>query len=184
MSAPTSHISPAALVESPAVRVSVAAPTARFSLRACGDLTPMNEALGLTLPDRVGQRAVDHDREVICLGPDEWMLHTSEADAERLVAALGALYEDHPHSLVDVSGREVSFEIEGPRAEDLLTLGMARDPQSIAVGEGRRTCFDGRTVILWRDRETRFRLDVWCSFAPYVSQLLETGCRELAAEAV
>lgn len=48
------------------------------------------------------------------------------------------------------------------------------------LGEGRCTNLKGVTVILWRDGEDRFRLDVWHSFAAYLLHLLETGCRELA----
>ena len=88
----------------------------------------------------------------------------------------------HPHSLVDVSGREVTLVIDGPRAAELLTIGCARDIEAIPVGQGRRTAFDNVTVILWRDAATVFRLDVWTSFAPHVAGLLDAGCRELAAE--
>ena len=88
----------------------------------------------------------------------------------------------HPHSLVDISAREVTLTIEGPKAAELLTLGCPRDIATIAPGEGRRTLFDGATVVLWRDAADRFRMDIWNSFAPHVAQLLQTGCKELAAE--
>lgn len=182
MNAPTSFGTSTIIAESPVVRISRAAPCARLSLRARGDLAPLGSALGLALPTKVGQRAAVGDLEACCLGPDEWMLHAPEGSAEEIRSACAHVYEAHPHSLVDVSGREVTLVIDGPRAADLLTLGMARDPDSIAVGEGRRTLVDGVTVILWRDAVDLFYLDVWNSFAPHLMQLFETGCRELAAE--
>ena len=71
---------------------------------------------------------------------------------------------------------------EGPKAAELLTLGCPRDIATIPPGEGRRTLFDGATVVLWRDAADRFRIDVWNSFASHIGHLLETGCKELAAE--
>ena len=53
----------------------------------------------------------------------------------------------------------------------------------IAPGTGCRTVFDEAQVILWRDGPEAFRLDVWRSFLPHVVALLETGMRELRAEA-
>ena len=99
-----------------------------------------------------------------------------------VTAACAAVMASHPHSLVETSGREVTLVIEGPRAAELLTIGCARDIEGIRVGEGRRTNCDGVTVVLWRDASDRFRLDVWHSFAPHLRDLLDTGCREFAAE--
>lgn len=182
MNAPNSAFTPSVLAESAAARVSLAAPRARLSLRARGDLAPLDAALGLTLPARIGRRASAGELQALCLGPDEWMLHAPEALLDGLKAACDGVYATLPHSLVEVSAREVTFTIDGPRAAELLTLGCPRDIASIAVGEGRRTVFDGASVILWRDGESSFRMDVWNSFAPHVFHLLDTGCRELAAE--
>lgn len=164
-----------------AATVTALPPVARFSLRARGDaVVALSGALGVDLPVRVGMRAEAGLREVLCLGPDEWMLHTPEGDAGAIVAACDGV--SAPHALVEVTDRELSYAITGPQAAELLTLGCARDPDSIAVGAGRRTVFDGATVILWRDGRDAFRMDVWRSFAPHVAHLLATGCRELALD--
>ena len=184
MNAPLSSLEPSVLAESAAARVTLAPPRARLSLRARGDLKPLETALGLTLPGRIGQRAEAGEVGALRFGPDEWMLHLTEGAVDGVLSSCAGVYETLPHSLVDVSGREVTFLIDGARATELLTLGMARDPESIAVGEGRRTNFDGATVTIWRDADSAYRMDVWHSFAPHVLHLLETGCRELAAEAV
>lgn len=172
------------LAESAAARVTLAAPCARLSLRARGDLGALGAALGLTLPDLIGRRARAGEVQVLCIGPDEWMVHAPEAMASGILPACGEVYAMLPHILVDVSGRELTFLIDGPRAADLLTLGCPRDIDSIAVGDGRRTNFDGVTVLLWRDGENQFRMDCWHSFASHLLHLLETGCLELAAEAL
>jgi len=170
------------VIETSAARVRQSAPRARLSLRARGDLAWLNGALGQELPTKIGRRSAKGETETLCLGPDEWLILAPEAKAPELIAACAEVYEKIPHSLVDISAREVTYDIDGPRAPELLTIGMPRDPESIAIGEGRRTLFDGATVVLWRDGETEFRLDVWRSFAPHLQHLLEMGCRELAAE--
>ncbi|WP_353474845.1 sarcosine oxidase subunit gamma [Salipiger sp. H15] len=179
MNAPLSAFPPATLAETPAAKVSSALPRTRFSLRARGDLAPLEQALGVTLPRRIGQ-TVKGPIEAACLGPDEWVLLASEAAP--IAEACAGVYGTLPHSLVDISAREVTFVIEGPRAAELITIGCARDIDTIAPGTARRTLFDGATVTLWRDAEDRFRLDAWNSFAPHLLHLLQIGARELAAE--
>lgn len=181
MSIEISSLNPGVVIETKAARVSVSPAQARLSLRARGNVEPLGAALELNLPDRIGRRAVGGSVEAIRLGPDEWTLRAPVEDAARITAACAELAA-HPHSLVDISGREVTLLIEGPKAAELLTLGCPRDIATIPPGEGRRTLFDGATVVLWRDAADRFRMDVWNSFASHVAQLLETGCKELAAE--
>jgi len=142
----------------------------------------LDAALGLSLPGRIGQRSAEGALEALRLGPDEWVLLARPEDAESLTAACAAVYPDLPHSLVDISAREMTFVIEGDRATELLTIGCPRDIATIPTGEARRTVFDGATVILWRDAPTRIRMDCWNSFAPHLYELLEIGAREIAAE--
>jgi len=182
MNAPVSSFTPGTLVETSAASVSAAMPCTRLSLRARGDLAPFEAALGLSLGGHIGSRSSSDALEAMRLGPDEWILHSRSGDVADVVAAMSALYDSHPHSLVDVSGREVTLVIKGGRAAELLTLGCPRDIDTIPPGAGRRTAFDGVTVVLWRDGETSFRMDVWNTFAPHVYDLLAIGSRELAAE--
>jgi sarcosine oxidase subunit gamma len=174
---------PGALAASAAASVSLLPPSARFSLRAREAQAPaLSAALGLDLPARIGARSGGAELEALRLGPDEWLLVAPEAAAPRLAEACARVYAEAPHSLVDISDRELSVRIDGPRAADLLSLACPRDLDRLPAGEARRTVFDVATVILWRDAESVFRMDVWRSFAPHVFELLETGCAELAAE--
>ena len=182
MSIEISALTPGVLVRTAAAQVQVLPAQGRLSLRARQGLAPLGAALGLDLPDRIGGRTAAGAAEAIRLGPDEWTVLVPAGDVARLVAACAALGAAHPHSLVDISGREVTLLIEGPRAAELLTLGCPRDIATIPAGEGRRTVFDGASVVLWRDAADRFRMDIWNSFAAHLGHLLETGCKELAAE--
>ncbi|SNY94141.1 sarcosine oxidase subunit gamma [Cohaesibacter sp. ES.047] len=183
MNAPISSITPGVLASSHAAEVTLAAPCGRLSIRARGDVAPFSAALGLSLPGKIGSIASNGETRAICLGPDEWALHMASDAVPTIIEAFAGLYAENPHSLVDISGREISLLISGPQATDLLTIGTPRDIASIPVGEGRRTLFDCATVVLWRSSETRFQMDIWNSFAPHLIGLLKTGCAEFALTA-
>lgn len=171
------------LATSSAAHVTLLDPVARFSLRTGdGEQAALSKALGITLPGKIGQCARDDSVEILCLGPDEWMILAPKDQSVKIKAACEGIYADAPHSLTEISDREVAIQITGDKATDLITIGCPRDPDMLPVGEARRTIFDGVSAILWRDGKDEYRLDLWRSFAPHVISLLKTGCSELAAE--
>lgn len=183
MTALTPAFTPGPLASSAAATVALLAPVARFSLRAKeAERAALAAALAVDLPQRIGRRASAGQLEALCLGPDEWLILAPEAEAARVTQACAAAYAAAPHSLTEITDREVTLRIEGPKAAELLTLGCPRDIDRLPAGEARRTLLDGATVVLWRDAAQSFRIDLWRSFAPHVVALLETGCAELAAE--
>ncbi len=164
------------------VRIEELAPTARFSLRVrATHAAALSEALGLDLPARVGRTAQAQGRTALCLGPDEWLICAPEEAREAIVAQAAEAYGAAPHSLAEISDREISYEITGPAAQELISIACPRDLDLLAPGQAIRTVFDTAQVVLWRDSEDAFRLDVWRSFAPHVRALLDIGQRELAA---
>ena len=174
---------PGPVAETSAAKVSILPPQTRFSLRITPEhLNTASKALGAELPEKIGARTFTDGLEILCLGPDEWVLLCHDGKRGEIQAALDAIYSEHPHSLVDISDRDITLEITGDKATNLLTIGWPRDPDSIPVGEARRTMFDGATVVIWRDGENTWRLNGWRSFMPHLLELLATGCRELAAE--
>lgn len=173
---------PEVIVSTKAATVRLGGEIGRLSLRARGNLSSLNAALGVNLPAKIGDRAKDGDLEVVCLGPDEWLLLLPQDRVAEISAKMAEIYASHPHSLADISHREMSFDISGPKAAELITLGCPRDIDAFPVGQARRTVFDGASVVLWRDAEDHFRMDIWNSFAPFAAQTLDTGGKELAVE--
>ena len=80
--------------------------------------------------------------------PDD--AHAAAELAAALERALGTL----PHSLVDISHRQFALEVSGPHV------------------------FAKADIVLWRTDEDTFHLEVWRSFAGYVTGILS----EIAAE--
>lgn len=182
MSKAFTHPLPNVIAMSKTLSVKTAARNTRFSLRARGDLAAIEAALGLALPVKIGTCARTDGLEVLCLGPDEWLVLTSDAVGAEVSAKLTSVYGNVPHSLTEITAREVTFTVKGQQAAELMTIGCPRDINAIPAGEARRTVFDGATVVLWKDAEDVFRIDVWNSFASYLAQTLHTGATELALE--
>lgn len=154
--------------------------TGRFNLRlSVDDVTAASEAFGVTLPTSIGEAAHGEKCSALCLGPDEWALYANETDASSLESASRELYESVAHSFVDISDREIAFSLKGAQAITLLSVGCPTDLREIPIGSGRRTVFDGATVVIHRDGPDDFRMEVWRSFLPHVWELLNIGNREL-----
>lgn len=149
------------------VTISLAPPELRYSLRA-RDAKVLAKLIGRKLPAKVGQ--VEGD--VACLGPDEWLLR----------APAGTCLPDGagmPVSVVEIGERSVTLVLEGPQAEAVLAAGCPRDLARFAVGQARRTVFEGTEMILWRSAPGRFEVDVWRSFAPWMYLALTKAAAHL-----
>ena len=152
---------------------------ARFSLRIDPSAAATAAtAFGAPLPTRIGQMATSGERLALQLGPDEWQLLAPLSEGDAIVEAFGRLQT--PHSLVDVGHREVGILVEGEAASLALRSAIAFDVEAMPVGTGCRTVFDKAQIILIRETENRFRIEVWRSFADHVWHILHAASREVA----
>lgn len=155
---------------------------ARFSLR--GDLSMLASALqpaGIPI-SRVACRAVEGERcATLWLGPDEQLLLAAEANAVEISELLRASLANVAHSLVEISDRQTAFEVVGPSAGALLSTGCPLDLSEAAfpIGMCTRTLFEKSEIVLWRTATDTFHVEVWRSFAHYVTALLAQAAGEL-----
>ena len=125
------------------------------------------------LPAKILTAARDDERAALMLGPDEWLL-LANADVPALAGLTGRF------SIVDVSDRQVALQIEGVGAAALLNSGCPLDlARGLPVGGATRTVLAKAEILVWRQAETRFHLEVWRSFAPYVHALLAQASLDL-----
>ena len=103
-------------------------------------------------------------------------------EAADLVPTLAPALRDLSHSLVEVSHRQIALEISGPHAADVLNAGCPLDLELSAfpVGMCTRTVFAKAEIVLWRTDETVFHVEVWRSFASYVTEFFAEVAREVA----
>jgi sarcosine oxidase subunit gamma len=157
--------------------------TSRFILRGAREvMAAAGGALGLNISASACRSARRDSRSALWLGPDEQLLlvpvEESTAVAGRLNAALATL----PHSLVDVSHRQIAIEVGGPLAQTVLNAGCPLDlfAASFPVGMCTRTVLGKVDIVLWRTGADTFHVEVWRSFAEYAARYLAEAARELA----
>jgi sarcosine oxidase subunit gamma len=135
-------------------------------------LTAAKGALGFALPREACRSASLNDTHALWLGPDEWLLlSVPEAGlGDRLEAAMAP----HPHSLVEVSDRQIGLLVAGPEAEAVLSVGCPLDLDQAAfpIGMCTRTVLSKAEIVLWRTGAQTFHLEVWRSFSAYLRAFL------------
>ncbi len=154
-------------------------PLARWVLRGGEPVrAAAEEALGFAVPAQACRAGASGDRAALWQGPDEWLLLAAPQQAG-LAARLTRALADLPHSLVDVSHRQVGLVLHGAQAADLLASGcpLDLDPAAFPVGMCTRTVLGKAEVVLWRTEAQAFHLEVWRSFAPYVTSYLGEAAR-------
>jgi sarcosine oxidase subunit gamma len=156
-------------------------PASRYILRGGPQvMTAAGSALGLTI-SQVACRAATNGIQAaaLWLGPDEQLLIAPES--ADLAATLQPTLRDLPHSLVEVSHRQIALEVSGPQATNVLNAGcpLDLDLSAFPVGMCTRTVLTKAEIVLWRTDETVFHIEVWRSFASYVTELLAEVAREV-----
>lgn len=145
------------------VTISLAPPMARYSLRAQQGQA-LETLLGVKVPETIG--AIDGG--IACLGPDEWLMRAP-------VGAVVPKGEDLPVSVTDVSDRSICLCVEGPRAAQLIMSGCPQDLDHFAIGKASRTVYESVEIVLIREADDRFHIEVWRSFASWLWTALTTA---------
>jgi sarcosine oxidase, subunit gamma len=164
----------------PAEGVEPLPPAARFVLRGGEPVCrAAAAALAVDVPQQACRAASAGTRSCLWLGPDEWLVLAPATDGAALAAALAQALKDLPHSLVDVSHRQVALALTGQSAALLLAAGcpLDLDARAFPVGMCTRTMLAKAEIVLWRQASERFRLEVWRSYASYVTQYLAEAAR-------
>jgi sarcosine oxidase, subunit gamma len=132
---------------------------------------PHAKALGFpTEPNTV---AAVGGRDVLWLGPDEWLVvsgpDTSGSLLDELEAALAGVH----HSIVDVSANRAIIELTGSGRHGLMASACPIDlhPRSWRAGQCAQTMF-GAVQVMLQERSDVTRVFVRPSFAGYVVHLL------------
>jgi sarcosine oxidase subunit gamma len=105
-------------------------------------------------------------------------------DAPLPLEELEQALSPYPHSLVDVSHRQVALEISGRQAATTLAgaCPLDLDLSQFPVHMCTRTVLAKAEIVLWRTAPEVFHLEVWRSFLSYAQDLLnEIGCENSPA---
>jgi sarcosine oxidase, subunit gamma len=138
------------------VTISLAPPMARFSLRARQGQA-LETLLGVKVPKKIGAT----EGSIVCLGPDEWLMRAPAGTNIPMGAGLAI-------AVTDVSERSVCLIVEGPKAAQVIMSGCPQDLDHFPVGKASRTLYETVEIILIREAEDRFHVEVWRSFASWL----------------
>jgi sarcosine oxidase, subunit gamma len=142
---------------------------------------------GVAFSEEACRANANSTRATLWMGPDEYLLldfagdepNGGQPSAGAFDALEGAM-ADVPHALVDISHRQFAVQVHGPHAATILSgacpldLDLAEFPVDMCT----RTVLAKADITLWRTGADAFRVEVWRSFAGYVSGVLT----EIAAE--
>jgi len=165
----------------------VVPPATRFILQGrTAARTAAGAAWGVEFSEDACRARVTGDRATLWLGPDEYLLLDSDvANADARAVALEQALTAIPHSLVDVSHRQIALQLRGPHAATILNgaCPLDLDPAEFPVGMCTRTVFAKADIVLWRTASDTFHVELWRSFAGYVTGLLYEIAREFESRA-
>jgi sarcosine oxidase subunit gamma len=157
----------------------------KFILRADAEAASLlvRAALGLGLPVEPLTSAASGETSFLWMGPDEWMLVTSAAEAEmKFDAARKALAGVH-HQLVSVGDYYTVVELAGAKAREALMKLTSLDlhPRAFKSGMVTGSVFGRVNAMIWLPStvgEEAFRLFVRWSMADYLWCAIADAGRE------
>lgn len=145
-------------------------------------------AFGVPFAEEACRARTHGGRATLWMGPDEYLLLDTDTPVAPPVEAPAAFVAIRdalgtvPCSLVDISHRQVAFELTGPHAAAILEAGcpLDLDGSQFPPGMCTRTLFAKADILLWRTGAESFHVEVWRSFSDYLSAL----CSEVARDIV
>ena len=96
----------------------------------------VQQATGLDLPVKANTASVTAERQLLWLGPDEWLLKLPSGEGEAIEAALRAALMGKHFSVVQVGSGNTTLTVQGPAAADLLSCGCPLDLHPRAFPDG------------------------------------------------
>ena len=142
-------------------------------------------ATGLDLPVQANTASVSGTRQLIWLGPDEWLLKDAGAGgtaADGLVSPLAnalraalAQHADLHHAVVETGSAHTTFTLQGPPSAELLARGCPLDlhPRAFASGALAQSHIARAPVLLRCVQPGQsYEITVRRSFAPYLFEWL------------
>lgn len=134
----------------------------------------VQRVLGIALPKQAGGRAAAGERAVWWMGPDEWLVQSTQDMAADLERGLREALAGQHHAVVDVSSGYTMIDIAGTHVREVLASGCPLDlhPRVFADGQCAQTHFFKAGVMLCRDGGDRFQVIVRRSFAEYFCLML------------
>lgn len=137
------------------------------------------DTAGMVLPTIANTASIDPQRQLLWLGPDEWLLKLRDRQGEAMAAALQAALGDLHSAVVDVGHGNTTLMLQGPGSAELLARACPIDlhPRAFPTGALAQThVAKASATVLCMYAGIQYELTVRRSFADYlVRWLSEAG---------
>lgn len=137
------------------------------------------DTTGMVLPTRANTASIDPQRQLLWLGPDEWMLKLRDRQGDAVAAALQAALSGIHSAVVDVGHGSTTLMLQGPGSADLLARGCPLDLHARAFATGalaQTHIAKASATVLCLYAGIQYEVTVRRSFADYlVRWLCEAG---------
>lgn len=134
---------------------------------------------GLALPAQANTASVNDVKQLLWLGPDEWLLKARDGTGEAIDSALRAALAGQHFSTVQVGSGNTTFTVEGDASGDLLSRACPLDLHQRAFPSGAlaQTHMAKANVTLYcLKAQAQYEITVRRSFADYLFRwLCEAG---------
>lgn len=136
-------------------------------------LTAVENILGFALPLRPNTVAKKGPLKALWLGPDEWLLVSTE-QGDGVLSKLTILAETQHISVVDVDANRVVVELSGPHRMEILMKTCEVDFHSSVFGPGQvvQTLLVKSQAIIEQVEKDRFHIYIRNSFSHYLVEWL------------
>lgn len=134
---------------------------------------------GCDMPGKRGMSRVEH-QGVAWMSPDELMVFVPYEKAETVTETIAEMLKGDHALVVNVSDARALFEVEGPRAREVLGKLCPVDlsPQAFTEGMIRRTRLAQVPAAFWMVSDDCFRIVCFRSVAQYVFDALSVAAQE------
>jgi sarcosine oxidase subunit gamma len=138
-------------------------------------------ATGLSLPVQANTASLTPARQLLWLGPDEWLLKLKDGQGDGVGASLRAALQGQHSALVQVGDGNTTLKVDGLAAADLLSRGCPLDlhPRVFPAGSLAQTHIaKASATVVCLEAATHFELTVRRSFADYMFRWLSEAGKE------
>jgi len=139
----------------------------------------VRDASGLHLPHKPNSASIDPQRQLLWLGPDEWMLKLRDRQGPAVMAALQDGLQGKHSAVVDVGHGSTTLLLQGPASADLLARGCPLDlhPRVFPTGAlAQSHIAKASATVLCLYAGIQYEITVRRSFADYLARwLCEAG---------
>ncbi|GLU31905.1 sarcosine oxidase subunit gamma [Trinickia caryophylli] len=145
-------------------------------------MAAVQAALGTRVPVAPNTVARGTECDVLWLGPDEWLVRSSEARATQLEAKLAAAVAGMFACAVDVGSGYTVLEASGDKVRDVLARGCPLDlhPAVLPLGRCVQSHYFKASIVLMPTADNTFEIVVRRSFADYFCRIMLDAAAPLA----